>query len=224
MITKHKIANWIEQKSFDYLFTELDKLSPDIALAYGTRVRHYVLKNHTEIVLNNFINHFITSDIFVNKELFVVFLLLHDIGKPKAYISGNINMQHKKSLIIIESIWKQLPFNCDELEIIKALLSSDYIGKYFQKKESLDPTKKLIVKGALSCKMQLMKFFKVSIIYYQCDVAAYTKDAGGYPFLEHLFEYRNGEKVFDKEEGLIRFSPKYWKMYLILKKEIELCQ
>ena len=59
------------------------------------------------------------------------------------------------------------------------------------------------------------------MIYYQCDIASYTADAGGIKFLEHLFDYQNGEKVFDEEEGLIKMSPKYWEMYRQLKSEIE---
>ena len=34
------------------------------------------------------------------------------------------------------------------------------------------------------------------MIYYQCDIASYTEDAGGIKFLEHLFTYQNGAKVF----------------------------
>ena len=58
------------------------------------------------------------------------------------------------------------------------------------------------------------------MIYYQCDVSSYTADAGGIKFLEHLFDYENGKKIFDPEEELIKMSPKYWEMYKQLKKEI----
>jgi hypothetical protein len=133
-------------------------------------------------------------------------------------------MQYKESINIIESIWEELPFNNYELEIIKTLLSNDCIGEYFQSKKPMDLSVKLIIKGSLSSKIPLMDFFKLSMIYYQCDTAAYTLDAGGLKFLEHLFEYNNGEKIFDEEEGLIRFSSKYWNMYLELKKEIYSCQ
>ena len=37
---------------------------------------------------------------------------------------------------------------------------------------------------------------------------------------EHLFTYQNGAKVFDKEEGLLKMSTKYWEMYKHLKNEI----
>mgnify|MGYP000557032192 CR=1 FL=1 len=59
------------------------------------------------------------------------------------------------------------------------------------------------------------------MIYYQCDIASYTEDAGGIKFLEHLFEYNNGKKIFDVDEGLLKMSPKYWEMYKRLKNEIE---
>jgi hypothetical protein len=59
------------------------------------------------------------------------------------------------------------------------------------------------------------------MVYYQCDCASYTTDAGGIEFLEHLFEYENSHKVFDESEGLIKLSHKYWSMYKQLKQDIE---
>jgi hypothetical protein len=54
------------------------------------------------------------------------------------------------------------------------------------------------------------------MIYYQCDIAPYTKDVRGFRFLEHLFEYEDGKKIFDKNEKLLKFSVKYQKMYFML--------
>ena len=59
------------------------------------------------------------------------------------------------------------------------------------------------------------------MIYYQCDIAAYTADEGGIKFLENLFEYKNGKKVFDEEQALLKMSSKFWEMYKQLKNEIE---
>ena len=55
------------------------------------------------------------------------------------------------------------------------------------------------------------------MILYQCDVASYTKDAGGLKYLEHLFEYKDGEKVFNEEDGLISMSPEFKERYDTLK-------
>jgi hypothetical protein len=44
------------------------------------------------------------------------------------------------------------------------------------------------------------------MLYYQCDIAAYTKDAGGLPFLEQLFHYNNGKKVISNDNGFLQFS------------------
>ncbi len=81
--------------------------------------------------------------------------------------------------------------------------------------------KEKILSLAKSSGLDTKSFFKIYMIYYQCDVASNTADAGGIKFLENLFEYKNGQKVFDEEEGLLKMSPKYWEMYKQLKNEIE---
>lgn len=58
------------------------------------------------------------------------------------------------------------------------------------------------------------------MILYQCDISSYTKDAGGLKYLEHMFEYKNSEKIFDDKEGIIVMAPKYNELYHILKTEI----
>ncbi|MBZ9631255.1 hypothetical protein LB465_10740 [Salegentibacter sp. LM13S] len=64
------------------------------------------------------------------------------------------------------------------------------------------------------------KLLKLLLVYYQCDTAAYTQDAGGSKFLEPLFCNKNGIKMFDKGEGLLRCSSIYCERYLKLKYEI----
>ena len=64
------------------------------------------------------------------------------------------------------------------------------------------------------------------MIYYQCDTASYTADAGGLKFLEHLFEYKDGAKVFDEENYLHDWNAEdlpdgmYYYEYIGLNKEI----
>ena len=65
-----------------------------------------------------------------------------------------------------------------------------------------------------SCLLQL------KMVLYQCDIASYTKDAGGLKYLEHMFVYENNEKSFDEENGLLTMSAVYWNRYEQLKSAI----
>ena len=203
---------------------ELCEMHPKYLEVYDSKVRHYKLKEHTNIVLNQFDLYF--SNYFDDDEkcFFRFFLILHDIGKPTAFKKGDKSNQHKYSIDIVNDIWNTASYSNDDLVKIKILLDGDPIGEYFKGQKDLNNLVSLISKSSLNSQTTPQHLLKTFLIYYQCDVASYTADAGGFKFLEHLFEYNNGEKIFDEEEGLIRFSPKYWAMYLELKKEIYLCQ
>jgi len=203
---------------------ELCIIFPEYVEVYDYKVRHYKLKEHTNIVLNQFEFYFSNFLDKNQKDFFRFFLIIHDIGKPEATKQGDKSNQYKFSIDIVNSIWEKELYSQDDLIKVLILLDGDTIGEYFQSKKSIDKVVSKISKCAIKSKLNPQHLLRMFLIYYQCDVAAYTADAGGLKFLEHLFEYKNGEKVFDEEEGLIRFSPKYWKMYLELKKEIELCQ
>lgn len=210
---------------FDKLIDYLSKLDPRIKIAFSCKVRHYIISQHCSIVATVYINSNLYVSFFALDEvLFIVFLILHDIGKPVAFQKGNKGDQYKYTQEIIKSIWDKLPFDEDELKIVLTLLEGDTLGEYFQGKLSTENSVSTIINLSTECGLSSKEFFKIYMIYYQCDTASYTADAGGLKFLEHLFEYRDGEKVFDEEEGLIRFSTKYWEMYIKLKKEIDLCQ
>ena len=66
-----------------------------------------------------------------------------------------------------------------------------------------------IQRAAGSTALSIHAFFKALTIYYQCDVGAYTKDAGGLPFLEKVFAYKDGGKVVNLGEKILRFSPNF---------------
>jgi hypothetical protein len=199
----------------------LESLSEEVNKAFNSKVRHYVLKDHCFLVCKNFTKFNWNLPHKIDNNLFIVFLCLHDIGKPKAFFDGNKDNQYTYSKIIINELWAKLPFSKVELKIVQSLLNGDCIGDYFQNKLSLPEAKKLILELAESCDMSAISFFKTYMIYYQCDIASYTADAGGIKFLEHLFEYKNGEKVFEEDEGLLKMSSRYWDLYKQLKNEIE---
>jgi len=190
---------------------------------FSYKIRHYTLESHTVLVCNVFEKYFAAnySSKYLNLELFRTLLVLHDIGKTKAFINGNKNYQYKYTKKIIVDLWKFLSYSNNKLNTILAFLEEDCLGDYFQNKLSIEQVYQKLNILSRSCGLDVFSFFKIYMIYYQCDIASYTADAGGIEFLEHLFDYENGSKVFDENEKMIKMSPKYWKMYNQLKTEIE---
>lgn len=213
-----------EEIKYPQSIEKLLLIFPEHQITYDTKVRHYKLKDHTNLVLNQFDLYF--SDSFSEEEkiFFRFFLILHDIGKPIAYKKGDKSNQYKYSIDIVKDIWKKASFSENDLSIVLTLLRGDPVGEYFQGERDSKSLSNMLLESAEALKVNFHQLFRYFLIYYQCDIASYTEDAGGLKFLEHLFEYKKGEKVFDEEEKLIRLSQKHWNMYLELKKEIELCQ
>jgi hypothetical protein len=137
---------------------------------------------------------------------------------------SNKNNQYQYTVEIINNLRETLPFNSSEVDIIIALVSDDPIGLYIQENIGVETAKNKIVTLAKQTNLSTSDFFKLMSIYYQSDTSSYTKDAGGLHFLEHLFIYHNGKKVFDFENHLLKFSPeielKFNKLHQSIQNEI----
>ncbi|RFS26372.1 DUF4433 domain-containing protein [Chitinophaga silvatica] len=186
------------------------------------KIRHYKLETHTNLVCNTFEKYFAPNYTeYISLELFRTLLILHDIGKTNANIEGDKNKQYEHTKHIVKGLWQNLHFSEKELSIILAILDEDYLGNYFQSKLTLTQVRDSLYRLSKSCGLTINIFFNIYMIYYQCDIASYTTDEGGFKFLEHLFEYQNGKKLFEEMEGLLKMAPEYWGMYKQLKTEIE---
>jgi hypothetical protein len=189
---------------------------------FSTKIRHYTLESHTLLVCNVFERYFSRSyNEPIPIELIRSLLILHDIGKTDAFTEGNKNNQYEHTKTIIKRIWTKLPYSATDLSILLALLDGDYLGEYFQTRINVNIVAQHLKSLSNTCGLSPIRFFNIYMIYYQCDIAAYTADEGGIKFLENLFEYKYGKKVFDEEQALLKMSSKYWDMYKQLKNEIE---
>lgn len=196
------------------------KKVPAFITLYNARVRHYVIKQHIQNVFNQFEKYF--SQDFDKKEIewFRLFLLLHDIGKSIAYKNGNINNQTIETVKLLEQYESELELSKKELSTFTALLRASSIGKYMESKISLNDSYNNILEQSKIGGMPLDEFFYFLTVYYQCDVASYTGDAGGIPFLEHLFEYQKDEKIYCQKKKLLMLSEVYTNRYDTLSKKI----
>lgn len=190
---------------------------------YDTRVRHYTLKQHTQLVCSEYEKHFNSIELPIDKALFATLLVLHDIGKPQAYKDGNKSLQHTYTPKIIQSIdinWQNHNFSAQEKNIIITFTHQDSLGEYMQDKKSVNQTIIEIKQIADEINMSIEDTFYLLSIYYQCDVASYTQDAGGLFFLEKMFEYKDGKKLFDSQNQMLSFSKPYQIKYNQLKDKI----
>lgn len=200
---------------------DICKKVPDFVTLYNARVRHYIIKQHIINVYNQFEKYFSNNFDKIEIEWFRLFLLLHDIGKSIAYKKGNINNQITETITLLEQYSSALNLSKENLATFNALLRASSLGKYMESKISLNNTFDDIVEQSKATAMPIDKFFYFLSVYYQCDVASYTGDAGGIPYLEHLFEYKGGEKVYCEETNLLKLSETYVQKYNILFSEIE---
>lgn len=200
---------------------DICKKVPVFVALYNARVRHYIIKQHIINVYNQFEKYFSNNFDKSEIEWFRLFLLLHDIGKSIAYKKGNINNQITETITLLEQYSSALNLSKENLATFNALLRASSLGKYMESKISLNNTFDDIVEQSKATAMPIDKFFYFLSVYYQCDVASYTGDAGGIPYLEHLFEYKDGEKVYCEETNLLKLSETYVQKYNILFSEIE---
>jgi hypothetical protein len=235
LYAKGSINQNADEKNFSECWNEIigkENFNPTDAVAllkqngysdtFAHQIRHFKLEDHTVLVCKTFEKHFVPDySECISLELFRCLLILHDIGKTKAFLDGDKNKQYEHTEQIIKNIWNDLPYSDSELSIILALLCGDFLGEYFQGNLNTKQVNVKLSDLATSCGLPIESFFKIYMIYYQCDIASYTADIGGIRFLEYLFEYKNGKKVFVDDEGLLKMSPKYWEMYEQLKNEIQ---
>lgn len=187
---------------------------------YLSKVRHYTLEKHSLLVLTEFERHFTSFNLPISRGLFRIFLCIHDIGKPIALARGNINDQHLYSIKIINKISDSLPLNNSEITLCNVLIMNDPIGLYFQNRVSIEEASVIILESSRKTNLSIKDYLRLLTIYYQADTASYTLDAGGFPYLEHIFQYENGSKTYNLARGLLQFSPNFEKKYLLLEKAI----
>lgn len=205
------------QKLLDLLKTSLN-----LSSIYEQKVRHYILEKHTLLVMNEFEKYFSTTELPTSKNLFRLMLALHDIGKPKAFNEGNKNNQYQYTVEMINNVRNALPFQSNEIDLIIALVGNDVLGLYMQNLISIENAKQQIIKLAQQTNLPVSAFYKLITVYYQCDIGSYTADAGGLAYLEHIFEYQNGSKVFDLNKQRLNFSPKFETKFVELEKTLSL--
>lgn len=198
------------------LITAIEIAMPKLEELYNTKVRHYVVKQHTLLVCQQFEKYaFELNTKVMNIDLMRLVLAMHDIGKAIDRAT-----QHTHTLSLIREFWPDTPFTDYELKLVEILLKDDHLGNFFQGRYDCSMLQDEIKKDAEELQIDASCLLQLKMVLYQCDIASYTKDAGGLKYLEHMFVYENNEKSFDEENGLLAMSTDYWNRYEQLKSAI----
>ena len=191
------------------MITALELIMPKLEELYNTKVRHYVVKRHTELVCEQFEKYpFKFNGEYMSIDMMRIILAIHDIGK-----AINRTFQHEYTISLLKELWALTPFTEYELKLAEILLKNDNIGTYFKGMFDLEELRNEITEDSKSLNIPIEVLLEYKMILYQCDIASYTKDAGGLEYLEHMFEYKNNEKVFDDDKGIILMSELYATRY-----------
>lgn len=190
---------------------------------YNIKIRHYTLYNHTLLVLNEFDKYFgnINLNGIISQSNFKKFLAIHDIGKPIAFVKSSKEDQYIYSVKIFDELKSNLELNESEINLFYSLLEGDPLGLYFQNKLNIHESEYLFKKLSIKHNIFIKDLFYLYTVYYQVDSGSYTADAGGKYFLEKIFKYNNGEKVFNSEKGRLVFANYYEQKYNTLKSKID---
>lgn len=209
-----------ENLSADEVLQYLKESYPYVKTAFERKIRHYQLGHHTLLVMGQFEKYFAKSDLPVSKHTFLFMLALHDVGKAEAFAKGDKSNQYFYTKEFMNVNKSSLPFSNGDFKICVALVGHDPIGEYFQGAVSVKLAAAMIRDAAQETNLAISDFFKLQLIYYQCDTGSYTEDAGGYAFLEYLFQYQGNDKVFNDTENRLMFSAEVEAKLFALRQEI----
>lgn len=205
-----------DEFSPEELITAIEIAMPKLEELYNTKVRHYVVKQHTLLVCQQFEKYaFELNTKVMNIDLMRLVLAMHDIGKAIDRAT-----QHTHTISLIREFWPDTPFTDFELKLVEVLLKDDHLGNFFQGRYDCSMLQDEIKKDAKELQIDASCLLQLKMVLYQCDIASYTKDAGGLKYLEHMFVYENNEKTFDEVNGLLAMSADYWSRYEQLKSVI----
>ncbi|MBP9733469.1 MAG: hypothetical protein KBD07_03740 [Candidatus Omnitrophica bacterium] len=169
----------------------------------------FTLRVHTLRVMECYEKHFARRPKVVAQERawFRLFLALHDIGKPLAIEAGDKDWQHRFTVEILRRTRSFYPVSNIEFNDWIALVNGDPLGAYLKGLRSADEAGELIRAMAAQSSLEFSDFCRRLMIYYQCDVSAYTRRAKLMGALDGLFDWdSDGEIRFDEQRGILVFS------------------
>jgi len=216
-----------------------DESKIELQRAYDTDAQIWegqTIGQHTKMVLDRFDRYFAKSLSLEGnftgltesgleerdaRKLFRIFLALHDVGKAIAIqTTGDKNKQHEYAAAAVTKYMTEMQF--PKNQIFSDMAAQDNIGKFLgNPKIGVSFPAQKIVDLASKHNMVAFDMFNLLKTYFMCDAGSYTKDAGNYESLDHLFRFhKKGSfaKIYDRDT--MEFSPDAKRKVEALKDEI----
>lgn len=166
---------------------------------------------HHERVIAESRKYFTSLPQGIDRPLFDLTLALHDIGKRHSITAfetyARTDRQKTESLKLIDSFKPSLPIDPIAFLRMRSLISSSVHGALFLGEISVSQAAKQIRAGAEASGMTPEGFLRVSTLFHQSDVAAYTAPAGGPAHLDHVFaQTADGSFVVNRAKGRLEYN------------------
>ena len=199
-ISKAELDSVFDNYSINSLLNLMDKQFPNMYNLDVGVFEGYTLYQHTFMVLSQFEKYYCDKILpgEFNKDVFRLFLALHDIGKPKAVMMDDLKLQHQYSSEYITILFEFLQISQDETRNLISIINFD-LGAYLRGRVSIKQTHESVIQLALNTSMSLTEFFELIVLYFKVDAGSYTENAGGIYSLDNLF-------VFDEESLQINLA------------------
>jgi hypothetical protein len=200
-ISKAELDSVFENYSIISLLDLMGKQFPNVYNQDVGVFEGYTLYQHTFMVLNQFEKYYCDTVLpgELNKDVFRLFLALHDIGKPKAVKMHDLRLQHQYSSEYITILFEFLQISLDDTRTLISILNFD-LGGYLRGRISIEQTAERIKLLSLNSSKSINEFFELIVLYFKVDAGSYTENAGGMYSLDNLF-------VFDEVNRQINLEP-----------------
>ncbi len=173
----------------------------------------YTLARHTTMVLGQYRRYFEARGVSAEMPLPFLRLLLalHDCGKPAAIRAGDRGSHGRLTVQLAWKVWPHLPLGRAQFLVFGALVGGDPLGRLLRAEDEsreLDRVVAEVSASARTARMAPLPFLDLLLLYFQCDTASYTADAGGLPSLDGLFATAGDGSglLFDLDARRLRFN------------------
>lgn len=178
----------------------------------------YRLQEHVLAVLHIFELFFAKYFELNQRNAMRLLLALHDIGKPLAIQRGSKTLQHRFTLRIL----KRIPItaiNHPYRSWIYEMLRDDYLGAFLKGERDIDESVEALLNCVVLLGVDKRIFFHHLSVYYQCDVASYTRITTFSRALDSVFEWNEEQTSpkYDEKSGLFVFSQQINQRYEMIK-------
>lgn len=181
---------------------------------------NYSLRRHTLSVLDVFESYFSSLFDLGQRNCMRMLLALHDIGKPMAIQRGDKTLQHRFTVRIINRLpdhWIASP----QRNWLCTLLADDYLGDFLKGNYSEKQCLLRLSEAHARTGTDKTIFFNHLSVYYQCDIAGYTRLGDLTSALDCLFEWDEtlNTPILDNRIKLFKFSSEIQSKYELIRGE-----